>query len=129
MIWRKMNIAMRLLVLLAAVGYLMRATVNAQEQEPSSSAVQKMGPVGEEEAKPSKAAPPVNTVVDPGIIPSRQAITPAGLQSVFDSRVNGIAFGEDGDSIYAATLGQKGSHIYQIDLKTNQMITVINSQA
>jgi YVTN family beta-propeller protein len=127
MIWRQMNIAMRCLVLLAASSYLMQATANAQE--PSSPVVQKMGPVGEEEAKPSKAAAPVNTVVDPGIIPSRQGITPAGLQSVFDSRMNGIAFGEDGDSIYAATLGQKGSHIYQIDLKTNQMITVINSQA
>jgi YVTN family beta-propeller protein len=109
----------------------MQGVAMAQDQEPASStpAIQKMGPVGEEEAKPSKAAPPVNSVVDPGIIPSRQAIIPAGLQSVFDSRVNGIAFGENGDSVYAATLGQKGSHIYQIDLKSNQMIGVTDSSA
>ena len=57
---------------------------------------QKMGPVGQDEAKPTKVVAPVNSVVDPGIIPSRQVITPAGLQSVFESRVNGVAFNEDG---------------------------------
>jgi YVTN family beta-propeller protein len=131
MIWRQTNLAMRVVVLLAASGYLMQGMAKAQDREPASStpAIEKMGPVGEEEAKPSKAAPPVNSVVDPGIIPSRQVITPAGLQSVFESRVNGIAFGENGDSVYAATLGQKGSHIYQIDLKSNQMIGVIDSSA
>ena len=131
MIWRRTKLAMMVVVLLAAFGYLMQGMAKAQDQEPTSStlAIQKMGPVGEEEAKPSKAASPVNSVVDPGIIPSRQAIIPAGLQSVFESRVNGIAFGENGDSVYAATLGQKGSHIYQIDLKSNQMIGVIDSSA
>ena len=86
-----------------------------------------MGPVGELESKPSAAAPPVATVVDPGVIPSRQMITPAGLQSVFESRVNGVAFGGNGDSIYAATVGQKGSYVYQIDLKTNQMLAVLST--
>ena len=88
-----------------------------------------MGPVGEQESKPSNAAPPVNSVVDPGVIPSRQQITPAGLQSIFESRVFGVAFGENGESIYAAVLGQKGTLIYQIDLKSNQMITVSTADA
>lgn len=123
--WRQMGIAARAFILLAASACCMHNIGIAQES--SSPAGQKMGPVGEEEAKPAKAAPPVNSVVDPGIIPSRQGITPAGLQSVFESRVNGVAFDGSGDSIYAATLGQKGSHIYQIDLKTNQMIAVANS--
>jgi YVTN family beta-propeller protein len=96
-------------------------------QESPSQGPQKMGPVGQEEAKPSKAIPPVNSVVDPGIIPSRQAITPAGLQSVFESRLNGVAFSPDGNSIYAATLGQTGSHIFQIDLKSNRMIGLVDS--
>lgn len=96
-------------------------------QDSQSKERQKMGPVGQEEAKPSKAIPPVNSVVDPGVIPSRQAITPAGLQSVFESRVNGVAFSQDGNSIYAATLGQTGSHIFQIDLKCNRMIGVVDS--
>jgi YVTN family beta-propeller protein len=104
---------------------------NARAQEPDAKAsavtLPKMGPVGEQDAKPLKAAVPENSVVDPGVIPSRQAISPAGLESVFDSRVFGVAFGEHGDSIYAATLGQKGSYVYQIDLKTNHMITVLGS--
>jgi YVTN family beta-propeller protein len=107
----------------------MQGATRAQDSEPSASgpAAQKMGPVGEQESKPSDAAPPVSSVVDPGIIPSRQSITPAGLQSIFDSRVNGVAFGANGDSIYAAVLGQKGTHVYQIDLKTNRMMTVLNA--
>jgi YVTN family beta-propeller protein len=96
-------------------------SVSAVDAQQASPKVQKMGPVGENEAQPAAASPPVASVIDPGIIPSRQAITPAGMQSIFESRVHGIAFGENGQSIYAATLSQKGSLIYQIDLKTNQM--------
>jgi YVTN family beta-propeller protein len=88
----------------------------------AASKMQKLGPVGENEAKPSAAAAPVASVVDPGVIPSRQAITPAGMQSIFESRVYGVAFGDKGQSIYAATLSQKGSQVYQIDLKTNHMV-------
>lgn len=94
-----------------------------------SQSAPKLGPVGEQESKPSVVARPVNSVVDPGIIPSRQTITPAGMQSVFESRVFGVAFGENGESIYAAVLGQKGTNVYQIDLKTNQMMTVLSADA
>src|SRR6202167_4421916 len=94
-----------------------------------SQTAQELGPVGEQESKPSTAARPVNSVVDPGVIPSRQAITPAGLQSVFESRVFGVAFGENGESIYAAVPGQKGTNVYQINLKTNQMLTVLSADA
>jgi YVTN family beta-propeller protein len=109
--------------------FLTCSAIKAQDSQPSSSTskVQKMGPVGEDESKPAIASPPVASVVDPGIIPSRQAITPAGLQSIFESRVNGVAFGENGDSIYAATVGQKGSYVYQINLKTNQMMAVLST--
>ena len=94
-----------------------------------SQTAQKLGPVGEQESKPLTSTRPVNSVVDPGVIPSRQDITPAGLQSVFESRVFGVAFGENGESIYAAVLGQKGTDVYQIDLKTNQMMTVLSAGA
>jgi YVTN family beta-propeller protein len=121
------------LALLVALSSCRPSLISARAQEPgqsnSDSTVQKMGPVGEAEAKPVRATPPVASVVDPGVIPSRQAITPAGLQSIFESRVNGVAFGENSDSIYAAVLGQKGSHVYQIDLKTTQMMTVLNTEA
>jgi YVTN family beta-propeller protein len=103
----------------------------AQNSNPTDSkpVAQKPGPVGEEESKPQSAAPPAVSVVDPGVIPSRQAITPTGLQSVFESRVFGVAFGENGESIYAAVLGQKGTNVYQINLKTNQMVTVLSADA
>lgn len=125
-IFRPMSLAL-LVVLSSCSPSLATAKAQDAEQSSSTSTVQKMGPVGEAEAKPVKAAPPVASVVDPGIIPSRQAITPAGLQSIFESRVNGVAFGENDESIYAAVLGQKGSHVYQIDLKTNQMMTIVNT--
>src|SRR5215469_5421345 len=104
-------------------------TLHGAAAQDSAPPVQKMGPVGEQESKPAAAATPVASVVDPGFIPSRQAITPAGLQSIFESRVYGVAFGENGDSIYAATAGQTGSFIYQINLKTNQMMKVVSAPA
>ena len=122
--------ALRSVVLSMCIVFWMQGACNAQQPGSNSgSAMPKMGPVGEQDAKPSKAAPPVASVVDPGVIPSRQLISPAGLQSVFESRVYGVAFGEHGDSIYAATAGQKESFIYQINLKTNQMMTVLRAGA
>jgi DNA-binding beta-propeller fold protein YncE len=94
-----------------------------------SQTAQRLGPVGEQESKPLMVARPVKSVVDPGVVPSRQAITPAGLQSVFESRVFGVAFGENGESIYAAVLSQKGTDVYQIDLKTNQTTAVLSAVA
>ena len=128
---RPRRVLLREAILLICILLPMQGVMNAQNSGQSTSelAAQKMGPVGEQESKPTSAAPPVNSVVDPGIIPSRQAITPAGLQSIFESRVFGVAFGENGDSIYAAVLGQKGTYVYQIDLKTNQNMAVFNTEA
>ena len=122
---RKVHLWAQALIFVAVSGLL--GAAHSQNQEQHSPAAEKLGPVDQEEAKPSKAAVPVNNVVDPGVIPSRQAITPAGFQTVFESRVNGVVFGDNGDSIYAATLGQKGSLLYQISLKTNQMLGVVSS--
>jgi len=36
---------------------------------------------------------PVRAVSDPGVVPTRQAITPAGAQSVFVGKVQGAVFG------------------------------------
>ena len=128
MICRLTHGVLKFVIFAVCVTSWMQGTVlPAQDSRPSGSAVQKMGPVGEQEAKPSEAARPENSVVDPGIIPSRQSITPAGMQSVFESRVDGIAFGENGDSIYAAVLGRKGSYVYRIDLGTNRMVAVLSA--
>ena len=39
-------------------------------------------------------------VKDPGVITTRQAITPAGLQSVFNGRVYGVAFGKTSHEVW-----------------------------
>ena len=36
---------------------------------------------------------PVRSVTDPGVVTTRQTITPAGVQTIFDGRVYGVAFG------------------------------------
>lgn len=131
MIYRPACGLLKVRVLLPCVVLSILSAIYARSygQSVSKPAVQQMGPVGEQESKPSNAAPPANSVVDPGVIPSRQQITPAGLQSIFASRVYGVAFSTDSDSIYAAVLGQKGTLVYQTDLKSNQMKTVLTSEA
>ena len=121
---------LKLVLLWPCILLSMQSPIRAQnpDQAVSKPAVQQMGPVGEQESKPSNAAPLANSVIDPGVIPSRQQITPAGLQSIFESRVYGVAFSADSDSIYAAVLSQKGTLIYQIDLKSNRMMTVMTSE-
>jgi YVTN family beta-propeller protein len=118
---------LRAVVWLAFSGVL--GAAHPQEQNDAISPAEKLGPVGQDEARPASAVTPAANVVDPGVIPSRQEITPAGIESVFESRVNGVAFGENGNSIYAATIGQKGGLLYQIDLQTNHMIGVVVSSA
>jgi YVTN family beta-propeller protein len=39
-------------------------------------------------------------IKDPGVITTRQAITPAGLQSVFNGRVYGVAFGKTSSEVW-----------------------------
>ena len=47
------------------------------------------------------AQQPSRSVTDPGVITTRQAITPAGVQTVFDGRVYGVVFGASADQIWA----------------------------
>ena len=49
------------------------------------------------------------TITDPGVITTHQAITPAGLQSVFKGRVYGVAFGKTPSEVWVL-------HAHQIDL-------------
>ncbi len=71
--------------------------------------------------------PPVRSVVDPGIIPTRQAITPAGIQMVFPGKVYGVAFGASSDSVYALAAGTSGSLVYQLDWRANRATQIVRS--
>lgn len=66
---------------------------------------------------------PVRTVLDQSVIPTRQAITPAGAQTVFESRVWGVAFGPSSDVVYALTAGNNAPPmVYKMDWRTNRVL-------
>ena len=60
---------------------------------------------------------PVRAVSDPGVVTTRQAITPAGVQSVFDGRVHASAFGS-GNSLWVLSR----THLYQLDWLENRLL-------
>lgn len=60
---------------------------------------------------------PVRAVTDPGVITTRQQLTPAGVSSVFAGKVYAVAF--DGkDNLAVAT----SSHVYRLDWRENKVI-------
>ncbi len=63
----------------------------------------------------------VRQVVDPGVVVTRQNITPAGVQSVFETRVYGVAFGTNADQVWA--LG--ANHLVGIDWRHNRIVTTV----
>jgi len=76
---------------------------------------------------PKRAAVPeipraVNTVIDPGVITTRQAITPAGIQTVFERRVYGIAFGESSDLVYVLAGASKAGLVYKLNWSANRTL-------
>jgi YVTN family beta-propeller protein len=66
--------------------------------------------------------PPSRSVSDPGVITTGQSITPAGVQSVFDGRVYGVAFGATDDELWVLTGRNRASRpeIYRLDWLENQ---------
>jgi hypothetical protein len=60
-------------------------------------------------------------VTDPGVITTRQTITPAGVPTVFDGRVYGVAFGEDASNIWVAT----EKKLFQLDWRQNRLLEAI----
>jgi DNA-binding beta-propeller fold protein YncE len=68
-------------------------------------------------------AQPARSVTDPGVITTRQAITPAGVQSVFDGRVYAVTFGETDDQLWVLTGRTRSGRprLYQLDWLQNQV--------
>lgn len=77
-------------------------------------------PIGAQ--NPPDPEAPVRTVLDPGVIPSRQTITPAGLQTVFENRVWGVAFGPSNDAVYALVGARRASLVYKLDWRSNRVL-------
>src|SRR5687768_5654216 len=64
---------------------------------------------------------PVRSVTDPGVVTTRQATTPAGVQSVFDGRVYGVAFGGSASELWVLTGRTRAgkAQLYQLDWLKN----------
>ncbi|MCC6859071.1 MAG: bifunctional YncE family protein/alkaline phosphatase family protein [Bryobacterales bacterium] len=61
---------------------------------------------------------PVRSVTDPGVITTRQMITPAGVPAIFQGRVYGVTFGLDGKELWV--LG--ATHLYRMDWQANRVL-------
>jgi DNA-binding beta-propeller fold protein YncE len=66
------------------------------------------------------AARPTRAVTDPGVITTRQTITPAGVQTVFDGRVFGLTFGSSEDELWVLAGARGGGpNVYRMDWREN----------
>jgi YVTN family beta-propeller protein len=64
------------------------------------------------------AQQPIRDLSDPGVVPTRQVLTPAGMQSVFSGRLYGVAFDPSGDSVWVLT---PPCSVYQLNWKENKV--------
>ncbi len=65
---------------------------------------------------------PVRAVPDPGVITTRQGITPAGVQSVFDGKVFGLTFGATDDEVWVLTRANSGgADLFRLDWMQNRV--------
>ncbi|MCC7341370.1 MAG: hypothetical protein IT170_09815, partial [Bryobacterales bacterium] len=62
---------------------------------------------------------PVRNVTDPGVVTTRQAITPAGVQSVFPVRVYGVRFGKTADDLHVIT----ANDVVHLNWKRNAIVS------
>lgn len=60
---------------------------------------------------------PLRSVTDPGVVTTRQAITPAGVPSIFEGRVYGAAWGASPDDLWIL----HASQIYQLNWRANKV--------
>jgi YVTN family beta-propeller protein len=63
---------------------------------------------------------PMRAVTDPGVVTTNQAITPAGVQTVFKGRVHDVAFGADGE-VWALSR----THLYRLDWLNNRALDTV----
>src|ERR1700733_3530101 len=67
------------------------------------------------------ASAQTRSVPDPGVITTRQAITPAGTPTVFDGRVYGVAFGDTASDLWVSN----ASKLYRLDWNANRVLDSI----
>ncbi len=75
------------------------------------------------ESRDADAQLPSRGVTDPGVITTSQAITPAGVQSVFEGRVYGITFGASDEDVWVLTGRNRAARpeVYRLGWLENTM--------
>jgi YVTN family beta-propeller protein len=68
---------------------------------------------------------PVRSVTDPGVVTTRQTITPAGTPTIFQGRVYGVAFGTSASEVWV--LG--ATQLYRLDWLENRVLDNITHKA
>jgi YVTN family beta-propeller protein len=91
----------------------------------AQTAAQTAGPVNPVPNQQPFSEAPVGSVPDPGIIPTRQILAPAGVQAVFESRVYGVTFGSSSDLVYVLTTSRNGAVVSKLDWKSNRALESI----
>jgi DNA-binding beta-propeller fold protein YncE len=68
---------------------------------------------------------PARAVTDPGVVTTRQTITPAGVQTIFDGRVYGVAFGASPNEIWALTARGRSAptQVFKLDWLNNKILS------
>ncbi|MBO0721822.1 MAG: beta-propeller fold lactonase family protein, partial [Blastocatellia bacterium] len=68
---------------------------------------------------------PTRAVTDPGVVTTRQTITPAGVQTIFDGRVYGVTFGASPNEVWALTAHGRSAptQIFQLDWMNNKILS------
>src|SRR6516162_4775974 len=67
------------------------------------------------QAPPQQA--PKRDIADPGTIATGARVTPAGVQSVFDGKVQGVRFGLTSDEVWVAVPG----NVFRLDWRRNEV--------
>ncbi len=68
---------------------------------------------------------PVRSVTDPGVVTTRQTITPAGTPTIFQGRVYGVAFGASSNEVWV--LG--ATQLYRLDWRANRVLSNITHKS
>lgn len=68
---------------------------------------------------------PARAVTDPGVVTTRQTITPAGVQTIFDGRVYGVAFGASASELWALTARGRSAptQVFKLDWANNKILS------
>lgn len=72
-------------------------------------------------ASAQTVATPVRSVTDPGVVTTRQSIAPAGVPTIFQGRVYGVAFGANPDEVWVLTPSQ----VYQLNWRANRVMNTV----